>query len=33
MAAEGSGGDAFTHSAFSAAATPFGWLLKERAWG
>ncbi|WP_175493800.1 AAA family ATPase [Microvirga guangxiensis] len=24
---------AFTHPAFSAAATPFGWLLKERAWG
>ena len=23
----------FTHPAFSAAATPFGWLLKERAWG
>jgi len=24
---------AFKHPAFSAAATPFGWLLKERAWG
>ena len=24
---------AFIHPAFSAAATPFGWLLKERAWG
>lgn len=24
---------AFTHPPFSAAATPFGWLLKERAWG
>ena len=23
----------FTHPAFSAAATPFGWLLKDRAWG
>ena len=23
----------FPHPAFSAAATPFGWLLKERAWG
>jgi hypothetical protein len=23
----------FLHPAFSAAATPFGWLLKERAWG
>jgi len=23
----------FTHPAFSAAATPYGWLLKERAWG
>lgn len=23
----------FMHPAFSAAATPFGWLLKERAWG
>src|ERR1700722_11154942 len=23
----------FTHPAYSAAATPFGWLLKERAWG
>lgn len=23
----------FIHPAFSAAATPFGWLLKERAWG
>jgi hypothetical protein len=23
----------FAHPAFSAAATPFGWLLKERAWG
>jgi hypothetical protein len=23
----------FRHPAFSAAATPFGWLLKERAWG
>lgn len=23
----------FSHPAFSAAATPFGWLLKERAWG
>ncbi|UWR45360.1 AAA family ATPase [Phaeobacter inhibens] len=24
---------AFIHPAYSAAATPFGWLLKERAWG
>jgi hypothetical protein len=24
---------AFMHPAFSVAATPFGWLLKERAWG
>jgi hypothetical protein len=23
----------FTHPAYSAAATPFGWMLKERAWG
>jgi ATP-dependent exoDNAse (exonuclease V) alpha subunit len=23
----------FSHPAYSAAATPFGWLLKERAWG
>jgi hypothetical protein len=23
----------FTHPAYSAAATPFGWLLKDRAWG
>ena len=23
----------FNHPAFSAAATPFGWLLKDRAWG
>ena len=23
----------FTHPAFSAAATPFGWLLKDRVWG
>ena len=23
----------FIHPPFSAAATPFGWLLKERAWG
>ncbi len=27
------GATAFTHPAFSVGATPFGWLLKDRAWG